>query len=326
MVSAPTDRVVMDDEPTLSNSAPTPTDRVFRAVSTAAACISLLIVLATFAFLLDHARPAFKHSGIINFFTRTTWIPSAGKFGVLGLAENTILIATVALSVGVPASLAMAIFTNEYAPRRVRQGMTSAIDLLAAMPSLLFGIWGLKALQTPIINLSTWLNHHLSILPFFRVPATQTESFTGSTLQAGLVVGIMILPIVTSVSRDVMSQVPREQCEGALALGGTRWGMVRNVILPFGRNGIVGAVLLGLGRALGETIAIVFIVNQVTAVNTHVLSSGSGSIASWIADLFSASSPIERAGLVAAGLTLFLMTFLVNLLARIVVSRTERFA
>jgi phosphate transport system permease protein len=318
-----------EDLPFLPRSIPTRADRAFRILSTIAATISLLIVLGTFGFLLYNARPAFRHSGVIGLFTRTVWLPNEGRFGVLGLAENTILIAAVALCVGVPVSLGMAIFINEYAPARVRRIMTSSIDLLAAMPSLLFGIWGKVALETPIDKMATWLNQHLSVLPFFRVPnghGGQTVTFTQSTFQAGIVVGIMILPIVTSVSRDVMAQVPRDQCEGALALGGTRWGMVRDVILPFGRSGIVGAILLGLGRALGETIAIVFIVNQVTAVNTHILSSGSGSIASWIADQFSASSPLERSGLIAAGLALFLMTFAVNLVARFVVNRTGKFS
>jgi phosphate transport system permease protein len=129
----------------------------------------------------------------------------------------------------------------------VRRIITSAIDLLAAMPSLLFGIWGEHALEGPITKLAAWFGHHLSVLPFFRLSSSQIQSpsFTGSTLQAGIVVGIMIIPIVTSVSRDVMAQVPRDQCEGALALGGTRWGMVRDVILPFGRSGIVGGILLG---------------------------------------------------------------------------------
>jgi phosphate transport system permease protein len=165
-------------------------------------------------------------------------------------------------------------------------------------------------------------------LPFFRVApgGNGSGTFTGSSFQAGLVVGIMIIPIVTSISRDVMSQVPREQCEGALALGGTRWGMVRDVVLPFGRSGIVGGILLGLGRALGETIAILFIVNQVVAVHTDILTRGSGSIASWIALNFSGSSPLNRSGLVAAGFTLFLLTFVVNIAARSIVARSERFS
>jgi phosphate transport system permease protein len=315
-----------DDRPFTPRALPTRADRAFRLVSTAAGMVSLLIVVLTLVFLIDKSRPAFRSSGIVGFFTHSTWLVSSGKFGVLGFAGNTLLISLVALCVGVPVSLAMAIFINEYAPTRVRQVITSAIDLLAAMPSLLFGIWGFVALEGPISRLATWFNHHLSVLPIFRVPSSQTGStLTGSTFQAGIVVGIMIIPIVTSVSRDVMSQVPREQCEGALALGGTRWGMVRDVILPFGRSGIVGGILLGLGRALGETIAILFIVSQVARVNTHILTNGSGSIASWIALRAGGTNPLERSALIAAGLTLFLMTFFVNMIARFIVSRSERF-
>jgi phosphate transport system permease protein len=322
------DVAVEDERPFFPRSLPTRADRAFRIVSTAAGMISLAIVVLTLVFLVDKSRPAFHKSGVIGFFTHSTWSPEAGKFGALGLAENTLIISLVALSIGVPVALGMAIFINEYAPSRIRRIITSAIDLLAAMPSLLFGIWGQHALEGPITRLAAWFGHHLSVFPFFRLSASQGESasFTGSTLQAGIVVGIMIIPIVTSVSRDVMSQVPREQCEGALALGGTRWGMVRDVILPFGRNGIVGGILLGLGRALGETIAIVFIVDQVVAVNTHILARGSGSIASWIATNFDGSSPLDRSGLIAAGLTLFLMTFVVNMAARVIVARSQRFS
>ena len=319
---------VVEDQPFAPRSLPTRADRAFRLVTTTAAMISLLVVVVTLVFLVDKSRPAYQHSGVVGFFTHSTWLTGTGQFGVLGLLENTLLIAVVALFIGVPVSLAMAIFINEYAPWRVRQIITSAIDLLAALPSLLFGIWGKVALVGPIVRLSTWFNHHLSVLPFFRIPTGRAGSatFTGSTVQAGIVVGIMIIPLITSVSRDVMSQVPREQCEGALALGGTRWGMVRDVILPFGRSGIVGGILLGLGRALGETIAIVIIVSQVVAVNTHILTTGSGSVASWIATGFDGSSPLARAGLIAAGLTLFLVTLIVNMVARFVVSRSGRFS
>jgi phosphate transport system permease protein len=322
-------RTDLDERPTTIRSSRTGPDRIFRGVSMGAAIISLLIVVAIVIFLIDKSGPAYRHSGIVGFFTHSVFDGTSGKFGVLGLAENTALIALVALCVGVPTSLGMAIFINEYAPLRAAQVMTSAIDLLAALPSLLFGIWGKVALEGPIIKVATFFNHHLSILPFFRVPTSQTTttpSFTGSTLQAGLVVGIMIIPMITSVSRDVMSQVPRDQCEGALALGSTRWGMVRDVILPFGRNGIVGGILLGLGRALGETIAILFVVEQVVGVNTDILTSGSGSIASLIAVRFTGGSDLLEAGLVGAGLTLFVLTLVVNIVARIIVSRAGRFS
>jgi phosphate transport system permease protein len=322
-VSAPTTPPTegFTDEPYRPRTRPTPGDRVFRGLCAAMASISLAIVLAIFWFLLDKSRSAFHHSGIINFFTKSYWLQYSGKFGVLGLLENTLLIALVALVVGVPVALALAVFINEYAPARARAVMTGTIDLLAAVPSIIFGLWGVWALEhgKPIQHLSRFFSEHFSVFPFFRVGPNATLGF--STFAAGLVVGIMIIPIVCSISRDVMAQVPREQCEGALALGGTKWGMVRDVILPFGRSGIIGAVILGLGRALGETIAILFIVSQITTVNTHILTSGSGSVASTIANYFDSATPLGESGLVAAGLALFILTFLVNLAARVVVSR-----
>ncbi len=154
----------------------------------------------------------------------------------------------------------MALFINEYAPARLRRILTSVIDLLAALPSILFGIWGFKALQGDLVPIAKFLTDHFSALPFFEL-SSSTASLSQSSFVAGVVVGFMILPIICSVSRDVMAQVPRDQCEGALALGGTRWGMIREVILPYGRNGIVGAALLGFGRALGETIAVALIIS-----------------------------------------------------------------
>ncbi len=315
-----------DEKPYRPRPAPTSADRVFRALCAAMASASLAIVLAILFYLVDDSRPAFHHSGIVNFFTKAYWMPFAGKFGVLGILENTVIIALIALVVGVPVALAMAVFINEYAPARVRAFMTGAIDLLAAVPSIIYGLWAVWALEhgPPIHDLSTFFANHFGVFPFFRTGPNATLGY--STFAAGLVVGIMIIPIVASISRDVMAQVPREQCEGALALGGTRWGMLRDVILPFGRSGIVGSVILGLGRALGETIAILFIVLQGNfKVNTRILTSGSGSVASTIANLFDGSTPLGRSGLVAAGLALFILTFVVNLVARVIVSRTGRF-
>jgi phosphate transport system permease protein len=304
----------------------TPADRVFRGICAAMAATSLAIVLLTLYYLIDESRPAFKKSGIINFFTKSYWLPFEGRFGVLGLLENTIVISLIALLIGVPVALALALFINEYAPPRIRSPMTGLVDLLAAVPSIIFGLWGYWALEhgTPINKLSKFFTDHFSVFPFFRAGNNPTFGF--STFAAGLVVGIMIIPIVTSISRDVMSQVPREQCEGALALGGTRWGMIRDVILPFGRSGIVGASILGLGRALGETIAILFIVSQVYSFHSQVLTAGSGSVASTIANLFDSSTGVGRSGLVAAGLALFLLTFAVNMAARFIVARGNKYA
>jgi len=281
----------------------------------------LLIVGVTLIFLINGARPALHKAGLWKFFSSSVWQPEIGHFGVFGLLVGTVVIATISLVVAVPMALAMALFINEYAPPRIRRPMTSVIDLLAALPSLLFGMWGLFALQDRLVPVATFLTDHLAILPFLRLSRTGV-SLVDSSFVAGVVVGIMIMPIIISVSRDVMAQVPREQCEGALALGGTRWGMIREVILPFGRSGIVGATLLGFGRALGETIAVALVIVLVFKANPHILESGAGSIAALIATRFGEASNLERSGLIAAGLALFLLTLAVNLLARRIVSRS----
>lgn len=296
-------------------------DRVFRAMATVAVSFSLAIVAITFVFLVQESRPALESSGIWNFFTTSLWNPTVGHFGVLGLIEGTLIISAIAMIVGLPMGVAMALFINEYAPARVRKVLTSVIDLLAALPSILFALWGYAALQGQLVPVAKFLTDHFSALPFFEL-SSSTANLSQSSFVVGVVVGIMILPIITSVSRDVMSQVPREQCEGALALGGTRWGMIREVILPYGRNGIVGAALLGFGRALGETIAVAYIISLVFEANTHVLERGGGSIAALIAIRFGESGSLERSALIAAGLALFLLTLAVSLIARRIVARS----
>ena len=322
-------RLVDDDRPIRLRPTPSPGDRVFRSLCAAMATTSLAIVLTTLYFLVDKSRPAFHSSGIVAFFTKSQYLQSVGKFGVLGILENTILIALIALVVGSPVAIGLAIFINEYAPARIKSVMTAAIDLLAAVPSIIFGLWGYYALEKSrvIVDLSNFFTNHLNVIPIFRTPATSGGGppvLEFSTFAAGLVVGIMIIPIVASISRDVMSQVPREQCEGALALGGTRWGMVRDVVLPYGRSGIVGGVILGLGRALGETIAILYLVSQIYTLNSKVLTKGSGSVASVIANNFQDASPVARSGLVAFGLALFILTFMVNMGAVTIVNRSRR--
>lgn len=310
----------LEDIPYRPVSRATGGDRVYRGIAISSASVSLLIVSATAIFLVDKARPALAQSGVWNFFSTSLWNPTVGHFGVLGLLEGTAIIAAIAMVCAVPLGVAMALFINEYGPRRLRRPLTSLIDLLAALPSLLFGLWGFFALQSHLQPIAKFLATHLSAVPFLR--ASAGTGLLQSSFVAGVVVAIMILPIITSVSRDVMAQVPREQCEGALALGGTRWGMVREVILPFARSGIVGASLLGFGRALGETIAVALIISPRTVVNGRVLTQGASSIAAWIAVKFGEATPIERSGLVAAGLALFMMTLAVNFLARFIVNRT----
>jgi phosphate transport system permease protein len=313
-----------EDVPRQIASRPTTGDRIFRILATVATSASFLIVALTFVFLVRRAWPAVQSSGVGDFFTTSVWGPAVGRFGVKGLLLGSIVIASVALLVGVPLALGMALFINEYAPSRVRSILTGTIDLLAALPSLLFGIWGAYALQPLLLPTARWASDHLYAIPFLRTdsPQGRLDQFTQSSFIAGVVVGLMVIPIITSVSRDVMAQVPREQCEGALALGGTRWGMIRTVILPFGRSGIIGSIVLGFGRALGETIAVALIIKATIDVNWNLLLGGQGSIPAYIVTKFSEASGNEINGLVGAGLALFVVTFLVNLAARVIVNRT----
>jgi phosphate transport system permease protein len=317
------------DVPRRPTDRPTTGDRIYRGLATGAAFTSLFIILLTFYMLQDGARDALRITGIWNFFTDSAWSGTDGKLGVFGLIVGTFLISIVGLCVAVPMALAMALFINEYAPARVRTILTSVVDLLAALPSLVYGMWGFYALQPRLVPVSRWLTEHFSFIPVLRLSEQGSNSdtivpiFSSSAFTAGVVVGIMILPIITSVTRDVMAQCPRDQCEAALGLGGTRWGMVRDVLLPFARSGIVGASLLGLGRALGETIAVALIISPIIVANWNILESGAGSIAPHIAIKFGEAGELERSGLLAAGLALFAITFFVNLLASRIVSRSR---
>ena len=322
MTDVPVDLAMGEDIPTRPTSSPTGPDRIFRFVATAAGCVSLAIVVTTFVFLVKESGPAFHAAGVWNFFTGSIWNPGAGRFGVFGLLMGTVIIATIAMALAVPMALGMALFINEFAPPWLRQPLTSMMDLLAALPSILYGLWAVFTLQDRLVPIARWLTDHLSVIPYFRL-SSNGATLAKSSFVAGVVVAFMIVPIITSVSRDVMAQVPRDQCEGALALGGTRWGMIREVILPFGRSGIVGAALLGFGRALGETIAVAMVVSLVFKANPHILQLGAGSIASLIAIHFGEADAIERSGLVGAGLALFLLTFVVNIGARRIVARTR---
>lgn len=310
---APQVPITPADRPTLG-------DRVFRSFCLLAATVSLLIVGSTIVFMVRESRPAFRSAGIIHFFTESVWNAGTGRFGVLGVLLGTIIIAGIAIVVAVPLALVMALFINEYAPQAVARWLTAAIDLLAALPSLIFGMFGYYALQGHLVPLARWLNHYLYAIPLFHL-SDKSVKLVGSSFVAGVVVGLMVMPIVCSISREVMARAPRDVCEGALALGGTRWGMIKSVILPFGKSGIVGAILLGFGRALGETIAIRLLIQLSFNVNWNVLQAGAGSVAGLIAIRFGESSNLERSALVAAGLALLVLTFSVTLISRRIVAR-----
>lgn len=306
--------------PITPSNRPTLGDRVFRSLCVGSAFVSLVIVGTTIIFMVKESQQAFDASGVWDFFTTSIWNGITGEFGVLGLLGGTIIVAAIAMAVAVPLAVAMALFINEYAPKGIARALTTAIDLLAALPSLIFGMWGREAFAGHLQPVARWLSTHLVAVPVFRLSDANVVLIRSSFV-AGVIVGIMIIPIITSISRDVMARAPREVCEAALGLGGTRWGMIKTVILPFGRSGIMGAALLGFGRALGETIAVALVIELVFEVNWHVLESGAGSIAALIVTRFGEATEVERSGLVAAGLALMILTFGVSLAARRFVSR-----
>ena len=239
---------------------------------------------------------------------------------------GTFLIAIIALVLAVPVAICSALFVTEYAPARLRRPLTSFIDVLAAIPSLIYGLWGRAFLQPRAILLSRWLGSHFGFIPFFHTrDAESVASYPASTFIAGLVVALMVMPIATAVMREVFSQTPIGEKEGALALGGTNWGVVKTVVLPFGKGGIIGGSMLGLGRALGETIAVTLIISPNFNPHqlTHVLQTGGNSISALIALRFSESDSFGLSALMAAGLTLFILTLVVNMLASVIVSRSR---
>jgi phosphate transport system permease protein len=297
-------------------------DKVFKA-ATAAGAASVVATLGLVAlFLFLDAAPALRQAGF-GFLTTFEWNPDGApaKFGIAAVMYGTTMIALIALTVALPIAIGSALFVNEYAPARLGRPLVALLDLLAAVPSLIYGMWGLYYLQPHLMGTSRWLTDHLGFLPFFH---TTRPVFGSSMFIAGIVVGLMVLPIVASVTREVLSQAPRAVCEAALALGGSRWGMIRTVILPFGRSGIVGAAMLGLGRALGETIAIALILSFNFQIQTELLAPGGGSVAGLIANNFGEAGETQRHALVAAGLALFIITLIVNTGARLIVNRTSK--
>jgi phosphate transport system permease protein len=286
-----------------------------------ASAIVLLAIGAILWFLVHYSLPAFRYAGS-RIVTSDHWAATGlhPKFGMQGILLGTVMIAVLALVVAVPVSLSAALMINEYAPRWAKRTLTSLVDLLAVLPSLLYGLWGLKVLSPEADGVTKWLSQHASFIPFFREP---DATYGNSIFLCGLVVGIMIIPIVTSVSREVMSQAPREACEAALALGGTKWGMVTDVILPFARNGILGGVLLGLGRALGETMAVLLILSETNTIHFNVLGPGGGQIPALIANTFVALPSLGKSALTLAGLLLFATILVINFAARKVVGRPQ---
>jgi phosphate transport system permease protein len=308
--------------PRIVHDEPSTADKRFNRITLFAGLSVLALLGLVGLFLLLQSREALEVTGPWQFLTREEWRTDVQppRIGVWGLLVGTVLVALVAITLAVPFGILCALFITEYSTARTRKWLTGIVDLLAAVPSLLFGLWGFLFLSEKIEPLSRWLTDHLGWIPIF---ATDDEaSLNGSIFIAGIVVSLMVLPIVTSIVREVFSQTPPGEKEAALALGGTRWGMIRAVVLPYGRGGIIGGSMLGLGRALGETIAVAILLPGVPEATIRILQNGGGTIAGFIANR-AGSDEFTTSGLLAAGLVLFIITLATNMIASVVVSRSR---
>jgi phosphate transport system permease protein len=308
-------------------------DRVFRGVALIAGS-TVLAILALIAISTGiQSWPAFQEQGF-GFVLTNDWNPAAGHFGALAFIYGTILISIVALVLAVPASIGIALFTTEMAPRRVKTVISFVVDLLAAIPSVVFGLWGLAVLIPNLEPIYKWIADTFGTIgagdsslfwvvvgaPFrwFFAPPSNGTSF----MTAGLILAFMITPIITSLSREVISTVPGHQREAALALGATRWEMIRSAIFPWSRGGITGAVMLGLGRAMGETIAAALVIGSNPQITTRLFANGDA-MAATIANQFNEASGLFRSALVGLGLVLFVLTIIVNMSAQRIISHFD---
>jgi len=312
-------------------SRPTGADLVFLQISSASAVAVLAIMLLVGGFLALRAADALKVAGF-RFVTETAWQPEAGTFGIAGVLTGTILVGLVAVCVAVPLATATALYISEYAPARIERTLISLVDLMAAVPSVVYGLWGFFLLQYKIVPLAQWLSEHFGFIPGFGISTegyvkgsalTQTTVFTSSTFIAGIVVGFMVTPIICAVMREAFSQAPIGEREGAYALGATKWRMIRTVVLPFGRGGMIGGSMLGLGRALGETIAVFMILSVVPGFQPHIFQNGGSTVSSLIALRYGESGGFSISALFAAGLALFAMTLVINFAASSIVARSR---
>jgi phosphate transport system permease protein len=317
--------------PIKTNTKRSGVDLAYRYTVKCAGFLTFAVLFAIGLFLFIRAFPAFRYMGW-HFFTTTQFNTNSthrmpAKFGVLAALYGSVVIAVVAIVIAVPVSIAAALFVNEYAPRSVlgvfplKSFLISVVDLMAAVPSIIYGLWGFLVLQPFMANISRFLSVHLSFIPIFR--ATKgTAVFTGSYLIAGTLVAIMIMPIVTSISREIFSLTPVGEREGALALGATRARVIGNVVLPFAKGGMVGAIMLGLGRALGEAVAVSIILSIIFGTSIQ-LNSGGISIAALIAARFGSGGTYGISSLLACGFVLFVFTLIINLVASMIVSRSR---
>ncbi|MFE5816877.1 phosphate ABC transporter permease subunit PstC [Streptomyces sp. NPDC056479] len=300
-----------------------PGDRVFLGLARGSGIFLLVVMAAIAAFLTWRAVLAISEDDG-NFLTTFEWNTGTKPpvFGIAVLAYGTVISSIIAMAIAVPIAVAIALFISHYAPRRLGGPVAYVIDLLAAVPSIVYGLWGALILVPHMNGLFGWLNDYFSwtgILSWDEGPAR-------SMLTVGILLAIMILPIITNVSREVFNQVPRMHEEAALALGATRWEVIRMSVLPFGRSGVISASMLGLGRALGETMAVATVLSPDFLIHASLLNGGGGTFAQNIAAKFPEADEFGRDALIASGLVLFVITLLVNGAARAIIARRKEYS
>ena len=294
-------------------------DRALKYGLTALAALILALIVYFFIRLVGQARPAFAKEGVFSFVFGNDWNVSAEHFGALPLLVGTLITSALALLIGVPVAVATAVYATELCPLRLRAPLTVLVELLAAVPSVVYGLWGIFFLAPKLQGAEQWVADRLSFVPFIGGGLVTIPNY----FITGLILAIMILPIVSAIAREVMSTVPADHKEAALGLGATRWEMIRIAVLPYCRSGVVGGAMLGLGRAIGETIAVTILIGDAPKLGGHLFAQGY-SLAAVIANEFGEAQGLHRSALFAAGLVLFVLTLLVNGVARALVLRASR--
>jgi phosphate transport system permease protein len=303
-------------------------DRIFHLTVRTVGLSTLVITGAIGLFLGFQSIPTFRAYGL-HFLTGTNWQPELNQIGIASVLVGTFEVALVAITVAFPLALGFALFITEYSPRRLRGWLVSAVDLMAAVPSIIYGLWGFFLLQPRAIDLSRWLSQHFGWFPLFHVntdpnaPVWQQSRYTSSAFIAGLAVAMMAIPLACAVMRAVFDQAPRGEREAAMALGGTRFGVIRTVVLPFARGGIIGGTMLALGRALGETAAVLIIISPAYGIKFRLLESGTQTVSALIASNFGNATSSQLKALLTAGFVLFLITLSVNYVAATAIRRSR---
>jgi phosphate ABC transporter permease protein PstC len=295
-------------------------DPIVRAGLQATAVAVLVIIIYFFIRFIIAAEPAFARFGIIGFVFTNNWNVARDVFGAWPLVAGTLITSMVALVLGVPVAVAAALYVTELAPSKLRGAFALMLDLLAAVPSVVYGLWGVFILIPNLKPVEQWFSNTFAFLPFVGGPVRGPNYFI-----AGLILAIMIIPIVSAISHEVIDTVPLQEKEGALALGATRWEMIRLAVLPHARAGIISAAMLGLGRAIGETIAVTLVIGSAPTIGHQIFDQGY-TLAAVIANEFGEASPgsLHTSALIAAGLVLFVLTLVVNGIARGLVLRGSR--